>query len=231
MWKFLWKDAKSAGCTDWIPETWFIDDGDHEGLVHNVQNPQGGWCKAKCNVRVEGATVDLDYGRFAEFNRPRNIAIGVLRVQFTGKDRRTVSALLWKDLGSSDFQPTQTEFHSEPTPPFTLPDEVSPAKGVVEGAIRTITVNAYERDPAARSQCIAAHGRNCCVCGFSFAARYGPVADGYIHVHHLRPLSEVGGAHVVDPVEDLRPVCPNCHAVLHRRIPAYSIEEVQAFLR
>ncbi len=64
----------------------------------------------------------------------------------------------------------------------------------------------------------------------SFGAVYGPVADGFIHVHHLRPLSQAGGAHAVDPVEDLRPVCPNCHAVLHRRAPAYSIEEVKAFL-
>jgi predicted HNH restriction endonuclease len=43
-------------------------------------------------------------------------------------------------------------------------------------------------------------------------------------------LSEIGGEYIVDPVADLRPVCPNCHAVLHRRIPAYSIEEVRVFL-
>jgi hypothetical protein len=119
----------------------------------------------------------------------------------------------------------------DPPAPFALPDEVPPSSGVVEGAVRVVTVNAYERDPVARRQCIAAHGCSCCVCGFSFGSRYGPVVDGYIHVHHLRPLSEVGGAHVVDPVVDLRPVCPNCHAVLHSRVPAFSIEEVRAFLR
>ena len=42
----------------------------------------------------------------------------------------------------------------------------------------------------------------------------GREAEGYIHVHHLRGLSDVGGEYVVDPVNDLRPVCPNCHAVL-----------------
>jgi predicted HNH restriction endonuclease len=55
---------------------------------------------------------------------------------------------------------------------------------------------------------------------------YGKVADGYIHVHHLRPLSEVNGEYVVDPVKDLRPVCPNCHAVLHLGGECRSIEEV-----
>lgn len=115
--------------------------------------------------------------------------------------------------------------------PFALPDEQPPDAPLVEGATRQVTVNAYERDPRARLKCIEAHGTSCAVCGFNFGATYGLPAEGYIHVHHLRPLSEVGAAHVVDPVADLRPVCPNCHAVLHRRVPAYSIEDVQAMLR
>jgi putative restriction endonuclease len=112
-----------------------------------------------------------------------------------------------------------------------LPEEFAAAtEPVVEGAQSRVVVSAYERDPEARRRCIAAHGTACCVCGFSFGAVYGEVAEGFTHVHHLRPLSEVGGAHVVDPVADLRPVCPNCHAVLHRRVPAYSIEDVREFL-
>lgn len=112
-----------------------------------------------------------------------------------------------------------------------LPEEIAAAaEPVVEGRRYRVLVSAYERDPGARRQCIAAHGTVCCVCGFSFGAAYGEVAEGFTHVHHLRPLSEVGEAHRIDPVVDLRPVCPNCHAVLHCRVPAYSIEEVQAFL-
>ena len=112
-----------------------------------------------------------------------------------------------------------------------LPEEIAAAaEPVVEGARYRVVVSAYERDPEARRRCIAAHGTACSVCGFSFGAVYGEVAEGFTHVHHLRPLSEAGGAHRVDPVEDLRPVCPNCHAVLHRRVPAYSIEDVRGFL-
>lgn len=119
----------------------------------------------------------------------------------------------------------------QPTRGFTFPEEVASAEGLVEGAVYRTLVNAYERDLEARRLCIAAHGTSCCVCGFNFGAAYGSVADGYIHVHHLKPLSEVRQAHAVDPVADLRPVCPNCHAVIHRRIPPYSIEEVRAFFR
>jgi hypothetical protein len=111
-----------------------------------------------------------------------------------------------------------------------LPGEVDAAEGYLEGSVHRVLVNAYERNPAARQRCVEHYGANCCICGFNFGTVYGGVAEGFIHVHHLRPLSEIGAEYVIDPVRDLRPVCPNCHAVLHRRDPAYSIEEVKAFL-
>ena len=113
-----------------------------------------------------------------------------------------------------------------------LPEEIPPtAAPLVEGAVSRISVNAYERNPEARRRCIEAHGARCCICGFSFGAVYGEVAEGYVHVHHLRPLSEIDGEYNVDPIADLRPICPNCHAVVHRRTPAFGIEEVRAFLQ
>lgn len=114
---------------------------------------------------------------------------------------------------------------------FMSPDEVRVAGPLVEGAVCRVTVNAYERNPEARRQCIAAHGTACYICGFRFGAVYGPEAEGYIHVHHVRPLSEIGGEYVVDPVEDLRPVCPNCHGVLHLGGRCRSIDEVRQLLR
>lgn len=113
---------------------------------------------------------------------------------------------------------------------FRLPDEVPNGAVYSEGSVRTVEVNRYERDPQARLACIEAHGSSCCICGFSFAAVYGPEAEGYIHVHHIRPLSEVGGECIVDPVADLRPVCPNCHAVLHLDGRCRTIEEVRRLL-
>jgi len=96
-----------------------------------------------------------------------------------------------------------------------LPEEIANASGLVEGAISSIKVNAYERDPEARSQCLAVHGTRCSVCKLDFGSEYSPEFAGFIHVHHLKPIAKAGGEYVVDPVEDLRPVCPNCHAVIH----------------
>jgi hypothetical protein len=116
-----------------------------------------------------------------------------------------------------------------------FPDEVEEQKEVVkrlpEGAVFQKLVNAYERNPLARQKCIDKYGTNCYICGFSFGATYGKVVDGFIHVHHLLQLSRVGKDYEVDPISDLRPVCPNCHAVIHHRHKQpYGIEEIRSFL-
>lgn len=74
-----------------------------------------------------------------------------------------------------------------------------------------------ERSAKARRQAIALHGVTCTVCGFNFADYYGEIGDGYIEVHHLSPLADSQGERPVDAAADLRPVCPNCHAMLHWR--------------
>lgn len=116
---------------------------------------------------------------------------------------------------------------------FLLPEEIAQnaAQEVYEGAVRRISVDAYERSPEARRQCIAHHGTNCSVCGFDFGRTYGEVGAHFIHVHHLRQLSEIHERYQVDPVRDMRPVCPNCHAIIHRRQPPYTIEEVKTLLQ
>lgn len=113
-----------------------------------------------------------------------------------------------------------------------LPEELPPIGATLrEGAAREITINAYERSAAARELCIAHHGTTCSICAFDFEAAYGSVAKGFIHVHHLTPLSEITDSYEVDPVADLRPVCPNCHAVIHLGGACRSIDEVRNLLR
>ena len=53
---------------------------------------------------------------------------------------------------------------------------------------------------------------------------YGEIAKGFIHVHHLIPLSEIKENYQVNPKTDLIPVCPNCHAMLHRQDPPLTPE-------
>jgi len=109
-------------------------------------------------------------------------------------------------------------------------DELEPGRKYVEGARKQVRVNAYERDARARKACLKQHGLNSAVCGFNFETEYGALGKGFIHVHHLKALALTDGEYELDPVNDLRPVCPNCHAMLHRPEQMLSIEELQAIL-
>lgn len=114
---------------------------------------------------------------------------------------------------------------------FLWPNEIGINDCYFEGAVQSILVNKYERDQSARTACLNYYGQKCHVCCFDFYAVYGCLGRGYIHVHHLRELSSIGVEYEVNPIEDLRPVCPNCHAMLHRRRPALLIEELQATIK
>ncbi len=99
-----------------------------------------------------------------------------------------------------------------------------------EGDVSQISVNRYERDPRARARCIEIHGTRCVLCQFDFGKVYGQALADFIHVHHLTPISELGEEYEVDPQTDLRPLCPNCHAVVHKRRPPFSLAEVERML-
>lgn len=114
-------------------------------------------------------------------------------------------------------------------PLIESPEQV-PRGDYREGAVRQVLVNAYERDRAARQACIDHFGPACVVCDLRFEERYGPLGAGFIHVHHIVPLAEIGAGYQVRPTEDLRPVCPNCHAMLHRRRPPLTVEELRLAL-
>jgi 5-methylcytosine-specific restriction protein A len=111
-----------------------------------------------------------------------------------------------------------------------FPDQISTDKTHFEGAPNNVPVNRYERDKEAREICIHYYGLSCYVCNFNFKKVYGTPGDNFIHVHHLLPLSEINERHQVNPITDLRPVCPNCHVMIHRREPPYTIEEVRLML-
>lgn len=98
----------------------------------------------------------------------------------------------------------------------TFPDELPVSGFGIEGAKRIITVNAYERAPSARRACINHHGAVCKCCGFDFEKTYGEHGKGFIHVHHIVPLYKLGEDYQIDPVRELVPLCPNCHAMVHR---------------
>jgi 5-methylcytosine-specific restriction protein A len=99
-----------------------------------------------------------------------------------------------------------------------------------EGAVTTVKVNRYERNPINRLRCISHYGTECWVCGLDFGEHYGPAAAGFIEVHHRIPVSAMGHGYLVDPIRDLVPLCSNCHSAAHRRNPPYQPSEIRELL-
>jgi 5-methylcytosine-specific restriction enzyme A len=108
---------------------------------------------------------------------------------------------LWRDHGPSAMEPMQLV--SGNYPPH---------------AVSTVAVNRYERNPDARRVCLAFHGTSCAACSFSFEASYGEIGTGFIDVHHVVPPVMLGDGYQLDPVADLVPLCPNCHAMAHHGV-------------
>ena len=110
-------------------------------------------------------------------------------------------------------------------------DEKDTNKPFYEGAKKLVAVNVYERDRKARDECVEHHGYSCVVCECNFEKVYGDIGKEFIHVHHLVPLVDINKKYVVNPIEDLVSVCPNCHAMLHRCKPPYTPDELKEIMR
>ncbi len=131
-------------------------------------------------------------------------------------------------------QLTSQALKSQQSPIFvSIRDEAieDPQTGdLYEGALKRSQATRYERNRGARRACITHWGTRCTVCRIDLGERYGALGEGAIHVHHLRELSTLGVSYRVDPIADLRPICPNCHFMVHRAQPALSMEELRALL-
>ncbi|GMT42196.1 MAG: hypothetical protein IEMM0002_0607 [bacterium] len=138
---------------------------------------------------------------------------------------------LGKSVGKKTFEGTGGIYLlSEEYATSNYPDEVE-GNMYSEGATKQVYVNAYERNPKARSECVACYGTSCYVCGFDFSKVYGEeLGAGFIHIHHLVDIASVGKEYVVNPVQDLRPLCPNCHAMVHKRKPAMHIDDLKILI-
>jgi predicted HNH restriction endonuclease len=101
----------------------------------------------------------------------------------------------------------------------------------VEGAMSRIQINRYERILEARRVCIKHYGYSCYACGLKLEDMYGEIAKDFIHVHHIKPISLAKTKYVLDPIKDLRPVCPNCHSIIHRKKSPLDIETLKQFFR
>jgi hypothetical protein len=121
------------------------------------------------------------------------VAVGVQmndKVELEADSSTSPPTLRLRKLGTKGARATGSSERAS-----TIPEELSGSATLIEGAKKRITVNAYERDPAARSLCLQHWGYACIACGYRLSDIYGELGEGYIHVHHLRPISSIGEAY------------------------------------
>jgi len=169
----------------------------------------------KCVARVDGKTADLSALPEGNWSRLDLVCSRLTDKSDEQQDSEEVGgaclALLLSLLPTEDDE-----------------DEIGPlGQGLPEGALTRVLVNRYERNPANRAAAIAAHGATCKACGFNFASFYGVLGEGFIEVHHRAPVSRIGAGYVLNPVDDLIPLCSNCHQMVHREDPPISAEELK----
>ena len=181
------------------------------------------WDKEKAQVGKTALKVDLLFDQLSELPF---VDADVLMLDNVTKEfgwlPQASGVLVPREI--ADYVTTMIESNSRTKHKSLSTEEL---KKLYEGKPTTITSTTYDRSPYARQQCIAHHGTSCVICGFNFETTYGALGKGFTHVHHLRSVAEIGQEHEINPIEDLRPVCANCHAMLHKRRPAYSIEEIK----
>ena len=110
-------------------------------------------------------------------------------------------------------------------------NDLNQIEGFREGNCVRVLTNRYERNPTNRIICLKKNGYSCSVCGFNFEKRYGELGRHFIHVHHIVPVSQMGSDYVVNPLKDLVPVCPNCHAMLHTSNPPLTPAELKRHIK
>jgi predicted restriction endonuclease len=110
---------------------------------------------------------------------------------------------------------------------------------IAEGRKKTFTTQVYERSKLLRDKAVEQYSQNgrikCEACGFDFHMKYGEIGEGYIEIHHQKPLFQYEGTDfskfMEDALRNVIPVCSNCHRIIHRRkdMPL-TIEELRKLL-
>ena len=108
--------------------------------------------------------------------------------------------------------------HAEASADTSLDNEDDCPPGLeYEDASRFRMHKRIERNTTLARKVKKLRGLACEICGVNFKKRYGPIGEGYIEAHHLKPLASLNGAKVaMNPESDFAVLCANCHRMVHR---------------
>ena len=80
------------------------------------------------------------------------------------------------------------------------------------------------------------NGEICCAaCGFCFEKVYHERGKGFIEIHHEKPLYQFSTdgfeTYIGEAVKNMKPVCSNCHRMLHRGSDLISVADLREIIQ
>ncbi len=188
----------------------------------------------KRQIRPKGYALPLELSSVSDFDELR-LAIGRVTGEHEAKSKkggnrtkRLRLRMRWTGASKMSADSIATLLaHSDPSEePTGDPKELServerarsrvrskkaaPPKGQVKVPSTTVTSERYIRDPEVIAWVLEEAAGNCENCG-SLAPFKRNGGEGFLEVHHVRPLAEGGP----DIIENAAACCPNCHRQLH----------------
>lgn len=110
---------------------------------------------------------------------------------------------------------------------------------IYEGRVETKVSKQRVRSKILRDRAIqyyTVNGRiECCVCGFSYTDKYGKLGEGFIEIHHEKPIyqyeEEGTETFIEEALKSVKPLCANCHRMIHRKsTEPLSIEDLRKII-
>lgn len=109
----------------------------------------------------------------------------------------------------------------------TVSNETNSQLRFDEGFRTEIIKEVLKRDKRLVELAKAKYGTKCTVCKFDFGKTFGIHGAGFIEVHHLEPIAN---GKRKTTIEDVRPVCSNCHRMIHRGNELLSIKDLKKII-
>lgn len=236
-----------------FPSEWLISLSDNRILVEDGTLDRGAGYKVGIEESVRSYRAELEFGMFAlvlQEYAEKQLYDSSSFVRQLFKANSSLSARVYRQTVEKDFDPAtaspdgwklvveyrkglqvpaEHEKFSDILLSFMLLLFPYDAEAEEEGIPDEALVTRYERSRVNRAVCLAFHGYSCKACGLNMQDQYGEIARQFIHVHHLNPVAS--GPTTPDPVRDMVPLCPNCHAIAHRRNPPFTVGEIRNMIR
>ena len=113
---------------------------------------------------------------------------------------------------------------------------------ITEGQQTTRTIIGRKRSKKLRDAAIKYYKSKsngtlrCAVCDFCFEEHYENIGNDFIEIHHEKPIAQISDeefeAHIDDALSSVKPLCANCHRMIHRNPQKpLTIDELKSLLK